>query len=111
MVRVSYKGDNPGVYSLDDISAAEFGFKKFSYSSFLIFSFISVGLIVFSSEILPTWYDRSTNKEKERLISEEEVKEKKKKKQTESTVGPSDLVMTQVQSLVVDLPGTGEWLR
>ena len=53
--RVSYKGYNQNIYSFDDISVAEIGFKKFSYFSkiFLItFLFISVWrcpLLIFQS--------------------------------------------------------------
>ena len=46
----------PDIYSFDKISAADFGFEKFSYFSevFLTFSFISVCLIVSASNI--PWY-------------------------------------------------------
>ena len=57
--QVSYKGDSPGVYSFDEISAIVFGFKIFFLiwrkkflkpNSFLIF-FISTSLMVSASNI------------------------------------------------------------
>ena len=52
--RVSYKDPYSDIYSSDKIFAAKVGFENISYSSdlrFVMFSFISVGLILYTSHI------------------------------------------------------------